>query len=350
MVLEPFDKSIFRWGILSTANIARMQVVPAIQCSANGRAVAVASRDIVNARAFAARFGIERAYGSYDELLADPDIDGIYIALPNAQHVEWTLRSARAGKHVLCEKPIAMHARDLDALMTAGREAGRLISEAYAVCYHPQWSKVRDIVSSGAIGRLRHVQGTYSYFVDDPGNPRNQASLGGGALRDVGGYPLMVTRWVSGAEPARICANIEIDPATGVDIHAAVRADFGSFDLEFYCSGRMALRQSMVFHGDAGFIEVHAPFNAGVYDHPRIDVHDRHHRQATTFRFPGVQQYLLEVEAFAAVASGHSGTVLSLGDSLATQLAIDAAFESSTTGGWVTVGNQANPPFDTARN
>jgi predicted dehydrogenase len=331
----------FRWGILSTAQIARLQIVPAILASTNGIVTAVASRNLETARPFAQRFDIPLAFGSYDELLTCDEVDGIYIALPNAQHVEWTRRAADAGKHVLCEKPIAMRAAEIDALAETARRTGRLISEAYAVFHHPQWQKVRQLIENGAIGRLRQVQGAYCYNVEDPKNVRNQPVLGGGALRDVGGYPLLVTRLVTGAEPSRVQADIEFDPVTGIDSYAAIRADFGAFALDYYCSGRMALRQHMVFHGERGFIEIQAPFNAGIYDHHRIDLHDRDHRNATIFRFPGTQQYQLEVEAFAAAALGAPADVLSLHDSRRNQRAIDAIFDAARTDGWVGVDTDA---------
>ncbi len=325
---------MFRWGVLSTAKIAREQLLPAILDSENGTLAAIASRDIGKAAALAARFGAQHAFGSYDELLASGDVDGVYIPLPTSQHVEWTLKAANAGKHVLCEKPIALDAKDIAPLIEARDRNRVLVCEAFMVFYHPQWAKVRELVADGAIGRLRHVQGAFSYYNVDPTNMRNQLDLGGGALPDIGVYPSVATRFVSGKEPVRIQATVERDEKFGTDIYSSVKADFGDFDLSFYCSTQMALRQFMVFHGDKGFIEVHGPFNAGDYEHHRIELHNEKHDQATVFRFPGTRQYRLEVETFARAALGGKDAVFTLENSVANQKMIDAIFRAGEHDGW----------------
>jgi predicted dehydrogenase len=325
---------MFRWGVLSTAKIAREHVLPAIQESQNGVATAIASRDGARARALADRFGVPHAFGSYEELLASREVDGIYIPLPTAHHVEWTLKAVRAGKHVLCEKPIALDAGDIPAIEEAARARGVLVAEAFMVFYHPQWHKVRDLVQGGAIGRLRHVQGAFSYFNVDAGDMRNRVELGGGALADIGVYPTVATHLVTGRKPARLRATIERDPRFGTDIYAEVTADFGDFHLSFYCSTQMALRQSMVFHGETGFIEVHAPFNAGDFDHHRIELHDQARSEARVFRFPGTRQYRLEVEAFADRATGGTADVFPLSGSHENQKVIDAIFRAGRHEGW----------------
>ena len=328
---------MFRWGILSTARIAREQVIPAIQQSANGIVGAIASRDAARAEELAARFGIAAAFGSYDALLASSDVDGVYIPLPTAQHVEWAIRAADAGKHVLVEKPLALRAADIAPVIAARERNSVLVSEAFMVVHHPQWLKVRNLVQQGAIGRLRHVQGAFSYFNDDPADMRNVVALGGGALADIGVYPTVATRFVTGVEPLRMRASVERDERFGTDVYAVVRGDFGGFDLGFYVSTQMADRQTMVFHGDRGFIEVASPFNAGLYDDQRVTLHDGTHAQATVFRFPGAQQYRLEVEAFVRAASGGDGRVFSLEDSVRNQQAIDAILKAGESGGWVEV-------------
>ncbi|MEP9374495.1 Gfo/Idh/MocA family oxidoreductase [Mesorhizobium sp. KR1-2] len=325
---------MFRWGVLSTAKIARDQVLPAIADADNGVVAAIASRDAGKARALADRFGAPHAFGSYEELLASDAVDGVYIPLPTSQHVEWAAKAAEAGKHVLVEKPLALKAEDIAPLIEIRDRKKVLISEAFMVSYHPQWIKVRELIADGAIGRLRHVQGAFSYFNVDPGNMRNQLSLGGGALPDIGVYPTVTTRLVTAREPLRIQATIERDKTFGTDIYSSVKADFGDFDLSFYCSTQMALRQFMVFHGEMGFIEVHAPFNAGDYDHHRVELHNQKRMEATVFRFPGTRQYRLQVEAFARAAQGSGEPVFSLEDSILNQRVIDAIFRAGERDGW----------------
>ena len=328
---------MFRWGVLSTAKIAWQHVIPAILESNTGVLGAIASRDAARARALAERFAAPLAFGSYDELLQSDAIDGVYIPLPNTQHVEWTIKAANAGKHVLCEKPIAMNAAEIGQLIAARDRNKVLISEAFAVFHHPQWAKVRELIASGAIGQLRHVQGAYSYFNVDPANIRNQAAMGGGALRDIGVYPVMVTRMATAQEPSRVRAAITRDEIFGTDIDSTLSVDFGTFDLSFYCSTRMALRQTMTFHGERGFIEVHAPFNAGIYDHHRVELHSLRHDEAQVFRFPDTRQYVLQADAFGRAAQGESAAVVTLENSAANQRVIDAAFVAAESGGWATI-------------
>lgn len=325
---------MFRWGVLSTARIAREQVIPAIVEAENGVLSAIASRDAERACAATLRFGAPHAFGSYEAMLASDTIDGVYIPLPTAQHVEWAIKAADAGKHVLVEKPLALKADDIDAVIEARDRNGVLISEAFMVTHHPQWLKVRELVRGGAIGRLRHVQGAFAYHNVDPQNMRNRPELGGGALPDIGVYPTVTTRFVTGEEPVRVQASVERDPTFGTDIYASMRADFGSFELSFYVATQLAARQSMVFHGDAGFIEVAAPFNAGGYDHHRVALHDRNHTQAQVFRFPGAQQYRLQAENFARAARGEDVPIFTLEDSVRNQKLIDAIYRAGEKDGW----------------
>jgi predicted dehydrogenase len=328
---------MFRWGVLSTAKIARDHVIPAILESENGVLAAIASRYEARARALAQRFGAPHAFGSYEALLASDTVDGVYIPLPTSDHVEWAIRAADAGKHVLVEKPLALRASDIQQVIDARDRNSVVVSEAFMVFYHPQWTKVRELIAAGAIGRLRHVQGAFSYFNRDPGNMRNQPELGGGALLDIGVYPVVTTRIATGAEPLRVRATVERDRDFGTDIYANVTADFGTFDLSFYCSTQMALRQEMVFHGEDGFIQIQAPFNAGDFDHHRIELHDQRRVEARVFRFPGTRQYRLEVEEFARVASGGDGRVYTLEESVRNQKVIDATFAAGENGDWAQV-------------
>jgi predicted dehydrogenase len=328
---------MFRWGILSTAKIAREHMIPAIVASENGVLAAIASRDAGKARALAERFGAPHAFGSYEAMLASDLVDGVYIPLPTSQHVEWAIRAADAGKHVLVEKPLALDAADILPVIAARDRNKVLVCEAFMVTYHPQWLKVRELVQGGAVGRLRHVQGAFSYFNDDPSNMRNILSLGGGALPDIGVYPVVSTRFATGREPRRIQATVERDKTFGTDTYSTVRADFGDFDLTFYVSTQLAARQVMVFHGDKGYVEVIAPFNAGLYDHHRVELHNASHTEAAVFRFPGTQQYQLEVEAFVRAAAGGSDRVFTLEESVLNQKAIDAIFRAGLSDGWEAV-------------
>ena len=239
---------------------------------------AIASRDLKKARALADRFGAPHAFGSYEELLASDKVDGVYIPLPTSQHVEWAAKAAEAGKHVLVEKPLALDTKDIAPLIKIRDRKKVLVCEAFMVVYHPQWIKVRDLIASGAIGKLRHVQGAFTYYNVDPKNMRNVLSLGGGALSDIGVYPAVSTRFVTGKEPSRVQATVERDKKFKTDIYSSIRAEFGDFELSFYLSTQMANRQLMVFHGDKGFIEVHSPFNAGLYDHHRVSAQPEPYR------------------------------------------------------------------------
>ncbi|RTM04531.1 MAG: Gfo/Idh/MocA family oxidoreductase [Hyphomicrobiales bacterium] len=325
---------MFRWGVLSTAKIGREQLLPAIVESENGILSAIASRDLSKAKALGERFGARHAFGSYEELLASKEVDGVYIPLPTSQHVEWTAKAIEAGKHVLVEKPLALDAKDIPPLIKLRDAKKVLVCEAFMVVYHPQWIKVRDLIAGGAIGRLRHVQGAFSYYNVDPKNMRNQLDLGGGALPDIGVYPTVSTRFSTGKEPLRVQATIERDKTFGTDIYSSIRADFGDFELSFYLSTQMAARQVMVFHGEKGFIEVFAPFNAGLYDHHRIELHNQNHTEAQVLRFPGTQQYRLECEAFVRAARGGKDRVFTLEESVLNQKVIDAIFRAGEKDGW----------------
>jgi len=328
---------MFRWGVLSTAKIGREHLLPAMVEAENGVLSAIASRDLSKAKALAERFGARHAFGSYEELLASKDVDGVYIPLPTSQHVEWTAKAIEAGKHVLVEKPLALDAKDILPLIKLRDQKKVLVCEAFMVTYHPQWIKVRDLIAGGAIGRLRHVQGAFSYYNVDPNNMRNQLDLGGGALPDIGVYPTVSTRFSTGKEPSRVQATIERDKKFGTDIYSSIRADFGDFELSFYLSTQMAARQVMVFHGEKGFIEVFSPFNAGLYDHHRVELHNQNHTEAQVFRFPGTQQYRLEVETFARAAQGGKERVFTLEESVLNQKVIDAIFRAGGKDGWEAV-------------
>ncbi|MDK1491546.1 Gfo/Idh/MocA family oxidoreductase [Sinorhizobium sp. 7-81] len=328
---------MLRFGILSTAKIGRELVVPAIQDAENCVVAAIASRDLAKARAMADRFSVPHAFGSYEEMLASDMIDAVYIPLPTSQHVEWSIKAADAGKHVLCEKPIALKAEEIDTLIAARDRNKVLVSEAFMVTYSPVWRKVRSLLAEGAIGKLRHVQGAFTYYNRDPGNMRNVPELGGGGLPDIGVYPTITTRFVTGKEPLRVQANTDRDPEFGTDIYSSVRADFGDFELSFYISTQLAARQVMVFHGDNGYIEVKSPFNADRYGREEVELTNQNHAQSQLFRFQDARQYKLEAEAFARAALGQPEEVVTLENSRLNQRFIDAIYRASEKDGWDTV-------------
>jgi len=328
---------MLRFGILSTAKIGRELVVPALLDADNCVVTAIASRDLSKAQAMADRFGVPQAFGSYEEMLASDVIDAVYIPLPTSQHVEWSVRAADAGKHVLCEKPIALQAAEIDQLIAARDRNRVVIAEAYMVTYAPVWLKVKALLADGAIGKLRHVQGAFTYFNRDPGNMRNQPELGGGALPDIGVYPTISTRFVTGQEPLRVQAVTERDPDFGIDIYSSVKADFGGFELSFYISTQLAGRQLMVFHGSDGTIEVKSPFNANRWGAEELELTNQNHSQSQIFRFPDSRQYKLQAESFARAVQGDAAAVVTLESSRANQAFIDAIYRASNKDGWETV-------------
>lgn len=285
-----------RWGILGAAKIAETDVCPALHLSTRGEIWAIASRTPGKAAALAAPYGDISLYDNYESLLADPAIDAVYIPLANHDHAPWTERSLRAGKHVLCEKPIALKAEEIDRLIKTRDETGCFAAEAFMVTHHAQWRHVRDRIAEGRIGRLTHVQGAFSFFNDDPDNIRNLASLGGGALRDIGVYPSVTTRFVTGEEPRSITSRIEWD--RGIDATAHVWAEFESFSMDFYVSMRMHLRQTMAFHGTEGVLVVEAPFNTWKYGDIAVTL--RRGAVLERERFVGEDQYLSQANAFHA--------------------------------------------------
>ncbi len=328
---------MLRFGILSTAKIARDAVMPAIQDAENAVITAVASRDVTKARALADRFGVPHAFGSYEEMLASDVIDAVYIPLPTSQHVEWSIKAANAGKHVLVEKPLALKASELDALIEARDRNKVVVSEAFMVTYAPVWHKVRELLKDGAIGELKHVQGAFSYFNRDAGNMRNIPELGGGALPDIGVYPTIVTRFATQAEPRRVQAVVRRDPDFGIDIYSSVKADFGGFELSFYIATQMANRQVMVFHGTEGFIEVKSPFNADRYGAEEIELNNQKHNVSQVFRFPDSRQYRRQTEAFAKAVAGEASEIVTLESSVKNQRFIDAIYRAGEHDGWETV-------------
>ncbi|MEP1209441.1 MAG: Gfo/Idh/MocA family oxidoreductase [Rhizobiaceae bacterium] len=325
---------MLRWGVLSTAKIGIEQGIPAIQLAENGNVTAIASRDLSRAETAAERFGIPQAFGSYEELLASDSIDAVYIPLLTSQHVEWSIKAADAGKHVLCEKPISLHASEIDAIIEARDRNNVLVTEAFMVTYHPQWHKLRSLLADGAIGELKHVQAAFTYNNTDPENMRNILAFGGGALPDIGVYPTVGTRFVTGMEPQKVSAQVQRNATTGTDNYASWRADFGSFEMTTYVATEMGLRQEIAFHGDQGWMELTAPFNAGLYDADTIILHNKDHSEVQTFRFAGVNQYQLQAEAIGRAVAGQKEEIFTLENSVNNQKLIDAIYRAGESGLW----------------
>jgi predicted dehydrogenase len=315
-----------RWGILGAALIARTDLAPAIHLAKGGVLAALATRDPARAAPFLARYPGLRIHDSYDALLADPDIDAVYIPLPNDMHVDWSIRAAEAGKHVLCEKPIALAASEIDRLIAAREATGRLIAEAFMVVHHPQWARVRDLLDGGAIGRLAHVAGVFTYFNDDAGDIRNQSAHGGGGLRDIGVYPCVTTRFATRAEPDRIAADLRWE--NGVDTAARVWAEFPGFTLSFYCGMRMIRRQEMLFHGSDGWLKLTAPFNARVYGEAVLEWR-RADGTESIERFPTEDQYERQIAAFNRAVRRGTDFPCPLEFSRGNQAMIDAIFAAA---------------------
>ena len=326
-----------RFGVISTAKIGIQKVIPAMQQSARCRVLAIASRDLTRARAAADALGIPRAYGSYAELLQDAEIEAVYNPLPNHLHVPISIEAAAAGKHVLCEKPIALTAAEAQKLVEARDHAGVLIQEAFMVRCHPQWLRARALVREGRIGELRVVQGSFSYMNTDPANVRNQAGIGGGGLYDIGCYPIVTARFLFGAEPVRVASQIEYDPNFGTDRLASVLLQFPTGQALFYCSTQLVPYQRMQILGTGGRIEIEIPFNAPPDRPCRIFVDDGSQLGDGSARpetFEVVDQYTLQGDLFARAIREGTALPFPLEDAVKNMRVLDAVFRAGKTGRW----------------
>ncbi|PCJ05481.1 MAG: oxidoreductase [Rhodobacteraceae bacterium] len=314
-----------RWGILGAANFARQFMGPAIHAADGAQLVALATSSPEKAEPFLTFCPELTVYDTYDALLADPSIDAVYVPLPNHLHVEWSLKALAAGKHVLCEKPMTMQAAEFDQLIAKRDETGLIAAEAYMIVHHPQWQFVRRLLDEGAIGKLAHVSGKFSYDNrSDMGNIRNKAETGGGGLRDIGVYVFGAARYATGQEPEEISARIRWE--NGIDVLTEVQAQFPGFSYSAYVSIRMHPYQEMVFHGETGVIRLTAPFNARVFGEARVEVHGSGLEVQVT-RFPGDDHYKLQVEAFGRSVRDGAEYPCPLEFSRGTQEMIDKVFE-----------------------
>jgi predicted dehydrogenase len=301
--MEPMDVRRVRWGILSTAAIGRTKVIPGIQRAERCEVVAIASRDRALAERVASELSIPVAHGSYEALLADPTVDAVYIPLPNHLHAEWAIAAAEAGKHVLCEKPLALTARDAERMIAAAERAGVHLMEAFMYRLHPSWVAVRELVAAGRIGRLVAVHSWFSYFNDDPANIRNIADIGGGALYDIGCYCVNLSRMLFDDEPIRVSAAVRRDPLDGTDILTTGILEFDAGVASFTCSTRAESDQQVHVYGSTGRISVGIPFNIPPDLPTEITLFAGGDPPVApkreVFTFPAADPYTVEAERFA---------------------------------------------------
>ena len=323
-----------RWGVLSTANIGVKKVIPGMLQGQHCDMVGIASRDLARARMIASELGLAKAYGSYEDLLADPEIEAVYIPLPNHLHVPWSIRALEAGKHVLCEKPLGLSSAEAGELLAASARHPHLkVMEAFMYRHHPQWQRARRLAREGGIGDLRTVQTFFSYYNDDPANIRNMARIGGGGLMDIGCYCISLSRFLFDAEPQRVLGILEYDPDFGTDRLASGVLDFGLGTSTWTCSTQLAAFQRVNILGTEGRVEIEIPFNAP-NDRPCRIWHQRGAR-VEEIVFDTVDQYGLQGDLFSLAVLNNTPVPTPLGDAVANMEVIEAVVRSAETGAWV---------------
>jgi predicted dehydrogenase len=313
-----------KWGVLGAANIAVRKVIPAMQRGAHSEILGIASRDRVKAKTAAGLLGIPRSYGSYDELLDDAEIEAVYIPLPNHLHVPWAIRAANRGKHVLCEKPIALSASEAETLLAARDRNGVKIQEAFMIRTHPQWLSAVAMAHDGSLGGIRSIVGHFSYHNVDPANVRNLPDIGGGGLLDIGCYLVHAARWILGREPRRVSSLIDRDPALGIDRLTSMLMDFGEAQVIATCGTQMVPSQRMHIFGEKAHLEIEIPFNAPPDKPCRIFVDGGSDARRRTIEFPICDQYTLQGDAFSQAIHGEAEQPLPLEDSIANMRVLDA--------------------------
>jgi len=326
-----------KWGVLGVAGIAVRKVIPATQKGEWSSVTAIASRDPQKAKEAAHKLGIPKAYGSYEELLADPEIEAIYNPLPNHLHVPWSIKAAEAGKHVLCEKPLSLTVAEARTLLAARNRCGVKIGEAFMVKTHPQWLRVLELVRHGVIGDLRATVGVFSYFNRDPKNVRSVPEWGGGGMMDIGCYPITTSRWIFGEEPLRVAGVMEKDPEFGTDRLSSVMMQFPAGQAVFTCSTQMVSYQRMQFLGTKGRIEIEIPFNAPSDRPTRIFIDDGRDVLGTGIRMeniPVCDQYTIQGDAFSRAIREDREVPVPLEDAIANMAAIEAVFQAAVSGRW----------------
>ncbi|HEY2857492.1 MAG TPA: Gfo/Idh/MocA family oxidoreductase [Terracidiphilus sp.] len=329
-----------RWGVLSTAAIGVKKVIPGMQQGQYSAVTAIASRDLSRARQTADQLGIAKAYGSYEDLLADPEIDAIYNPLPNQLHVPWTAKAAEAGKHVLCEKPLSMTVAEAESLLAVRERTGVKIGEAFMIRSFTQWLRVRELLQSGHIGELRAVMAWFSYFNTDPANIRNMVATGGGALYDIGCYCIQAARVGFDGLPTRVVGLIDRDPTMRTDRLTSAMLDFPAGHAVFTVSTQTTAYQRVHFVGTKGRIEMEIPFNAPRDRPTRIFIDETGELFGSgivTEEFPTADQYTMQGDAFSRAILEGGDVPVSLEDAIANMKVIEAIFRSAEAGGWVTV-------------
>jgi predicted dehydrogenase len=323
-----------KWGILGAASIALRKVIPGMQKGAYSEIAAVASRDRQKAEEAARKLGIPKAYGSYEELLQDREIEAVYNPLPNHLHVSWSIKAAEAGKHVLCEKPISLNVAEAKTLLAARDRTGVKIGEAFMVRTHPQWLRTREIVRSGAIGELRSAMCVFSYFNRDPANVRHKVEWGGGGLLDIGCYPITMSRFIFAEEPVRVAGALERDPDFKTDRLVSAILEFPSGPSTFTCSTQTAPFQRMHFLGTSGRVEIEIPWNAP-NDRPcRIFFSDVTGAAPQVEEFPVVDQYTIQGDEFSRAVRSERDVPVPLEDAIKNMAVIDAIFRAADSGKW----------------
>ncbi len=325
-----------KWGILSTAKIAREHVIPGIQRSQYGEVAALASRDQQHARDVAEQLAIPQAYGSYEELLADPEVQAIYNPLPNHLHVEWSLKAAEAGKHVLCEKPLGVNAADAQRLVTVCQQRGVLLMEAFMYRTHPQWLMAQQFVKEGKIGTLQAIQVFFAYTNRDPQNIRNRGDLAGsGGLMDIGCYPVSLARFMFHAEPQRVVALVDRDPELQIDRLSSAILQFPGGHATFTCSTQLAPFQRVNLVGATGRFEINIPFNAPEDRPTKVTLQTQN--GVETLTIPTCHQYQLEIDLFSQAILEGTPLPTPPEDAVANMKVLDALFRSEKSGSWETV-------------
>ena len=325
-----------KWGVLGTAKIAREHVIPAMQKGKYSEITAVASRDSNKAKTTADAFGIPKAYGSYKELLLDGEIEAVYIPLPNHLHIPWSRACIEAGKHVLCEKPLALSTNDVKQLIRLRNKHNVKVGEAFMVRTHPQWLKTLDIVCSGELGEVKSIQGYFSYFLTDPKNIRNISDFGGGAILDIGCYPITTSRFIFGEEATRAISLIDFDPEMKIDRLASVILDFPSGQSIFTCGTQIVPYQRMIFFGTKKRLEIEIPFNAPIDRQCRvfIDDGDLFVKNLITKKFDVCDQYTVQGDAFSMAIIENTEVPVPLEDTLKNTALIEAVFRSAKSKKW----------------
>ncbi|MCF6334745.1 MAG: Gfo/Idh/MocA family oxidoreductase [Spirochaetales bacterium] len=327
------------WGIIGDARIARNFVIPGMQAGKYSKIVAIASRNILKAEKTADNMGIEKAYGSYEDLLADKSIDAVYIPLPNHLHVEWSIKAMEAGKHVLCEKPFALSIDDVGKAIKVRDRTGKKISEAFMVRSNLQWLKAKELIKKDEFGKLRAVQGFFSYNNTDPDNIRNSAEMGGGGIWDIGCYPVNTSRFIFDEEPLRVVSSIEYDPVFKVDRLASVLMEYPGGQAQFISSTQITPFQRMLFVGTKEHLEVEIPFNAPDKVSARIFISDNFTRaeERELIELPVCNQYTLQGDAFSKAIIENTEVPVTLEDTLKNSAVLLAIFRSAQTGRWENV-------------